>query len=249
MNPVDPFFVGYFKKVPASIRDFALGAGALVVAGLAVLALLLPLGTIDPGTGRYANDLRGGSLTGVLETAPYPILRVPATADAPARAVLLGGQDKVGAQGRTNRGTQMLDIGGVFVRRGDLEMLLIGDNSARPSANPVAFIPAPHRDLGRWRLTGEICDGKCYGGAMKPGTGLAHKACANLCIEGGLPPVLVMELPVEGTTVVLLASSDGGPMPHWMLDLTAIPLQLEGQLERRDDLLILRVDQSSVHRM
>ena len=249
MTPVDPFFVGYFKKVPEPIRDFALGAAAVVVAGLAVLALLLPLGTIDPGTGRYADDLRGGSLTGVLETAPYPILRVPATADSPARAVLLGGQDKVGAQGRTDRGTPMLDIGGVFVRRGDLEMLLINDSSAQPSANPQGFTPAPAEDLGRWRLTGEICDGKCYGGAMKPGTGLAHKACANLCISGGLPPVLVMELPVAGTTVVLLAASDGGPMPASLRDFTALPLQVEGRLERRDDLLILRIDERSVHRM
>lgn len=249
MPPVDPFFVGYFKKVPASIRDFALGAGAVVVALLALMALLLPLGTIDPGTGRYADDLRGGSLIGVLETAPYPILRVPATADTAPRAVLLGGQDKVGAQKRTDRGTPMLDISGVFVRRGDLEMLLIGDNSAKPSANPAGFTPAPSEDLGRWRLTGEICDGKCYGGAMKPGKGLAHKACANLCIEFGLPPVLVTELPVEGSTVVLLAAADGGPMPDAMFDLTAIPLQLEGQLERRDDLLILRVDESSILKM
>ncbi len=249
MTPADPFFVGYFKKTPPAIRDFALGAGAVVVAGLALLALLLPLGTIDPGTGRYANDLRGGSLTGVLETAPYPILRVPATADAPARAVLLGGQDKIGAQGRTDRGTPMLDIGGVFVQRGDLEMLLLDPKSAVPTANPEAFTPAPTQDLGRWRLTGEICDGKCYGGAMKPGTGLAHKACANLCVEGGLPPVLVMELPVQGTTVVLLAAADGGPMPAALLHLTALPVQLEGQLERRDDLLILRIDESTVRRM
>jgi hypothetical protein len=249
LPPADPFFVGYFKKVPAAIRDFALGAAAVAVAGLVLLGLLLPLGTVDPGTGRYANDLRGGSLTGVLEPAPYPILRVPATADSAPRAVLLGGQDKMGAQSLTDRGTPMLDVGGVFVQRGDLEMLLIGASSVRPSANPAGFTPAPTEDLGRWLLTGEICDGKCYGGAMKPGTGLAHKACANLCIEFGLPPVLVMELPVEGSTVVVLAGSDGGPMPDAMFDLTAIPLQVEGQLERRDDLLILRVDESSIRKM
>ena len=62
--PGDPFFVGYFKKVPPGIRDFALLAGVCVVGLLAVLALLLPLGTGDPGSGRYANDLRGGTLIG-----------------------------------------------------------------------------------------------------------------------------------------------------------------------------------------
>lgn len=28
------------------------------------------------------------------------------------------------------------------------------------------FEPAAPVDLGKWRLTGEICDGKCYAGAM-----------------------------------------------------------------------------------
>lgn len=245
----DPFFVGYFKKVPAGIRNFALTAGGVIVLGLAGLALLLAFGTIDPGAGRYANDLRGGVLTGVIEPLPYPILRVPATADAPARAVLLGGQTKIGAQGRVQAEADYLDVGGVFVRRGDLEMLLMGRNAAPAKAPPVGFVPAAAEDLGRWRLTGEICDGKCYAGAMKPGRGLAHKACANLCITEGLPPVLVMELPVEGTDVVLLAAEDGGPLPPSMLDLTAVPLQMEGRLERRDDLLIFRVDEGSISRM
>jgi hypothetical protein len=246
----DPFFVGYFKKVPPDIRNLALGAGAAVIAFLALMALLLPLGTIDPGSGRYANDLRGGKLMGIIEPLPYPILRVPASGDAPARAVLLGGREKIGVQKRVDLGTPMIGVTGVFVRRGDLEMLLIGDNGAVANSTGLAgFVPAPVEDLGRWRLTGEICDGKCYGGAMKPGTGLAHKACANLCITTGLPPVLVMELPVEGSTVVLLAAKDGGPMPKELFDLTAIPIELEGQLERRDDLLIFRIDESTARRM
>ncbi len=246
----DPFFVGYFKKVPPGIRDFALLAGTGIVVLLCTLAILVPLGSIDPGSGRYANDLRGGTLTGVIDPLPYPILRVPATADTPARAVLLGGQDKIGAQERVRMGTPVIDVGGVFVRRGDLEMLLINANSAKASTTALpGFAPAAPTDLGRWRLTGEICDGKCYGGAMKPGDGLAHKACANLCISEGLPPVLVMELPVEGSTVVLLAAEDGGPMPEAMFDLTAVPIQLEGRLERRDDLLIFRIDERSVQRM
>lgn len=249
MTPTpDPFFVGYFRKVPKDIRDFALLAGTAAVAFLALMALLLPLGTIDPGAGGYADDLRGGVLTGVIDALPYPILRVPAADGSPARAVLLGGQDKVGAQGRVRSGTPVIEVGGIFVRRGDLAMLLIGPDSAHASTAP-GFTPAPPQDLGRWRLTGEICDGKCQGGAMKPGSGLAHKACANLCVSAGLPPVLVMPLPVEGTTVVLLAAGDGGPMPAALFDLTAVPIQLDGWLERRDDLLIFRVDAASARRM
>lgn len=243
----DPFFVGYFKKVPPSIRDFALRAGGGIILFLATVALLLPLGTIDPGSGQYADDLLGGALDGVVDALPYPILRVPAGDGIAARAVLLGGQSKVGAQGRVGAGGSMIQVAGIFVRRGELQMLLIGNTG--PATNLPDFTPAPTEDLGRWRLTGEICDGKCSAGAMKPGRGLAHKACANLCISTGLPPVLVLELPVEGSTVVLLAGEDGGPLPAALLDLTAVPVQLEGQLERRDDLLIFRIDEGSVRRM
>jgi len=212
--------------------------------------VLIPLATVDPGPGRYADDLRGGTLTGVVDLLPYPILRVPATKDASARAALLSGQSKVGAQGGVNVDAKFIKLGGVFVRRGDLEMLLIGGGGGKPATAPLPkFEPAMTEDLGRWRLTGEICDGKCYGGSMKPGRGLAHKACANLCITVGLPPVLVMEQPVEGMTVVVLAAENGGPLPDTMLDLTAIPIQLEGRLERRDDLLIFNVDESSIRKL
>lgn len=246
----DPFFVGYFSKTPPRIRNFALLAGVTIIGFLATMALLLPLGTIDPGPGRYADDLRGGTLPGVIDPLPYPILRVPAANGAPARAVLLGGQDKSGAQDRVDVGSRGVEVGGVFVRRGDIEMLLVATDGIKASTEGLeAFAPAAIEDLGRWQLTGEICDGKCYGGAMKPGTGLAHKACANLCILSGLPPVLVMELPVEGSTVVLLADEDGGPIPEALYDLTAIPIRLVGHLERRDDLLIFRIDESTAETM
>lgn len=200
----DPFFVGFFRKVPRGIAVVALSAGGAMVGVLLAVALALPLGMADPGSGRYANDLKGGVLTGVIEPLRYPILRVPAAADGPARAVLLGGNLKIGVQEQVAAlATPSVTAGGVFVRRGDLEMLLMGGN------------------------------------------GLAHKACANLCIAGGLPAVLVTALPVEGSTVVLLADADGGPMPAGLLDLTAVPVEMTGHLERRDDLLIFRIDTGS----
>jgi hypothetical protein len=38
-------------------------------------------------------------------------------------------------------------------------------------------------------------------------------------------------------------------MPDALFDVTAVPIRLDGQLERRDDLLIFRVDEGSVLRM
>jgi hypothetical protein len=240
----DPFFVGYFRKVAPEIMRFSLAIGVTMVLLLAVMAMLLPLGAADPGSGRYDTDLREGDLSGVIEPLPYPILRVSAAHGDAARAILLGGQGKVGAQQQADAvGGGQVELGGVFLRRGDLEMLLVTrSGEANVQQAGVPFVPQPAQDLGRWRLTGEICDGKCYSGAMKPGTGLAHKACANLCILGGLPPVLVMALPVAGRSVVLLAGEDGGPVRASLLDFTGVPVTLEGHLEQRDDLLVYRVD-------
>lgn len=242
----DPFFVGFFKKVPREIAVFALSTGAAMVTGLILAALVLPAGMSDPGSGRYSDDLKGGVLSGVIDPLPYPILRVSAANGGPARAVLLGGATKIGVQGMLDATAGPgVTVGGIFVKRGDLEMLLLGDGAVRP-APEAAFVPSQPEPLGHWRLTGEICDGKCQAGAMKPGSGLAHKACANLCIDGGLPAVLVLALPVAGKTVVLLADADGGPVPASLLDLTAVPVEMTGQLERRDDLLIFRIDEGSV---
>ena len=44
--------------------------------------------------------------------------------------------------------------------------------------------------LGINSIKGEIVDSKCYFGAMRPGFGKTHRACAVRCISGGIPPVL-----------------------------------------------------------
>lgn len=248
LKPVERgFFVGYFKKIPADVRALMIGFIVFFVAGMASASVLMSLNTASPGSGSYADELHGEHLTGTMEIRPYPILRVPGDGTHPPRAIMLAGSGKFGVDERAlPLAGKMAKVGGVFVKRGDLEMLLIGgaDDLTGVSGKDIseAGLSAP-ADLGRWRLTGEICDGKCGGGAMKPGTGLAHKACANLCISGGVPPVFVSTAPVDGHIFFLLSSKDGGPMPAALLDKTGLPVVLEGNIERRDDLLIFKVDQ------
>lgn len=243
----DPgFFVGYFKKVPVAIRRFMLIFAAAFIVGLASASAVLSLSAANPGSGAYVNELKGGNLTGIIETRPYPVLRVAAQGGKPARAVMIAGQGKTGMQdAAASLEGRWADAGGIFVKRGDLDMLLIGGKTGLRAAEGEhasgTTLSAPV-SLGRWRLTGEICDGKCYGGAMRPGSGLAHKACANLCITGGVPPVFVTTSPVEGKSFLLMAGADGGPLPVAYLDRTAVLLELEGTVERRDDLLIFKVD-------
>jgi hypothetical protein len=238
------FFVGYFKKVPADVRMLMIGIIVFFVAGMASASVLLSLNTESPGAGSYTDELHGEHLTGTMEVMPYPILRVAGTGTTPPRAIMLAGSGKFGVDDRAlPLAGKAAQVGGIFVKRGDLEMLLVGGGDELKAADQVSAAPAlsPPQDLGRWRLSGEICDGKCGGGAMKPGTGLAHKACANLCISGGVPPVFVSTAPVDGRIFFLIASKDGGPMPAGLLDKTGLQVVLEGNIERRDDLLIFKV--------
>ena len=237
-----PFFIGWEKRVPPGLRAPLLGAAL----GLLALALLLPLAlgraTDDPGAGDWSGDRE---VTATLTEAPYPLLRLPPDALHPlGHTMLLSAFGK--AQVSTALAGRAVRAAGVLVKRGDLEMLVVND-PARLTALPDP-IPAPSAavPLGRWAMVGEICDGKCATGAMRPGAGIAHRACARLCLDGDIPPVLVTVRPAEGSAFFLLAGPDGGKLPDALLPLVGLRLRLEGALERRGDLLVFRVDPASV---
>jgi len=237
------FFVGFDNDVPRPLAGFAMRVAALLIGGFAMLALVLGGGGEDPGPGIYGDEI---VVQGELHAKPYPFLRVAADADHPGgRAILLAGDGKIGAQGDAMPldGTQVV-ARGAALKRGSLDMLVVGSGGFGVPAAPAsaALVAQAPVSRGTWRLSGEICDGKCLGGAMRPGTGLAHKACASLCISGGQPPVFVSTGAVDGTSFFLLADRNGGPVPDAVYDLVALPVNLEGEVERVDNMLILKVD-------
>ncbi len=245
-KPDDFFFVGYLNRAPARVWIFLLSLSALVLALMAALAFAFGSQPTDPGDGRIG---RMQTITGAIEAAPYPVLRALPTERHPkGRALMLSGWTKEGVQREAARFRgRIVDARGLLLNRGSLDMLNVRRRGVRATQRDLspaqrAFTPAAAVPLGRWRLEGEICDGKCYAGVMKPGLRLSHKACANLCLLGGVPPVFVSTGAVEGTNFMLLANPNGGPLPPRYLDLSAIRIALEGELERRDDLLVFRVD-------
>jgi hypothetical protein len=103
--------------------------------------------------------------------------------------------------------------------------------------------------LGRARLRGEIVDFKCFLGAMKPGDGKGHKACATLCIRGGIPPMLVTSDEVGNRTYYLLRDAGGGPCGEEILPVVGELVDVEGALSRVADLMVLSVRASDVLRV
>lgn len=236
-----PFFVGYLNAVPKQLVTFLVVFSVCFAGGLGIAALALSSTQNDPGNGGFQWGNRFEN-TGILELRPYPVLRVAATADAPARTYMLAGQGKRGVFNQTEKhGNDPVSLRGVPVKRGDLTMIQVGRVDAA-NGDAAGFKPSEPVPLGRWKLTGEICDGKCYAGAMRPGQGLAHKACADLCLTGGIPPVFVSAGPVENRNFFLMADQDGNLLGDEIKPLLALFVELEGDVERLDDLMVFKVD-------
>jgi hypothetical protein len=237
----EKFFIGWERRIPPALRRPLLGAAL----GLLTLALLLPLAlgraTDDPGAGDWAGERE---VRGTLTALPYPLLRLPPDAAHPrGKTLLLSAFGK--AQVSTDLAGRAVLAAGLLLARGDLQMLVVNDPARLHAIGEKLPAPAAAVPLGRWAMVGEICDGKCASGAMRPGTGIAHRACARLCFAGDIPPVFVTVRPAEGSSFFLLAGPDGGPLPAALQRLAGLRVRLEGALERRGDLLVFAVDPAS----
>jgi hypothetical protein len=244
------FFVGYLST-PRPLAWF-LAVVTVIMAGIGIGAgLAVALGQQDPGKGRFAFDQGYQSLSGVIQAKPYPVLRLPATEGKPARTIALSGQGK---RGQIRKAAaldgQKVDIGGVFITRDGIEMLQVGGRvKLAPTKKPEAlaeFEPAADIPLGRHRLRGEIIDSKCYLGAMRPGRGKVHMACAGLCVMGGIPPMFVVYRAEGPADVLLLAGPDGGPIPESLLDQISLYVSLEGDVIKRDNQMIFMINPNSM---
>lgn len=231
------FFVGWAGRLPNDHAAWVRSAAATTIACFLLAGLLLARTQDDPGGG--TDSATEVTLEGVLVALPYPTLTLPAAGGETARTILLSGAGKMAPEfdaaldGRTVRAT------GYMLNRGALEMLQVTEPLRRADAD---LSMPPSQDIGTWRITGEICDGKCLAGAMRPGSGIAHRACANVCVTGGVPPVFLATGPVEGRNHLLLADPGGGPLVERFRGLTALHVTLEGMVEQRGSILIFKPD-------
>ena len=238
MSTPDDFFIGWAGRLPRDHLLAVIGRLAIGVVVVLSLGLMLGHGIDDPGPGGFDP---GGDVThrGVLTMHPSPILWVPPDATHPnGHSLLLSGDGKRGPKLDGGWDGQTVEATGPIIRRGALEMLLI--DRIAPSPGPDLPKP-PGTALGRWRIEGEICDGKCVAGAMRPGRGLTHRACAILCLTGELPPVFVAAGAIDGQDFLLLAGD--GHSAAWR-DLIGLRVRLDGTVTRHGDLLIFQAERS-----
>jgi hypothetical protein len=235
MNGERGFFIGWSGRLPADQRVFILSVVAAALAGFAGLALALSATIDDPGSGTVDWE-QERTTEGVLTVHPYPLLHL-----ASGHTLMLSGLGKSGVDADPALDGAGVTVSGFMLKRGSLDMLQSSRAEVTAAGSAPRSVPAPVA-LGRWRLTGEICDGKCYAGSMRPGAGLAHKACASFCILGGVPPVFVSTAPVDGSVFMLIAGDGGAPMPDALRSLIGVRVALDGEAERVGDLVVFHAD-------
>lgn len=258
-DQADEFFIGWSGSAAPGLARFLLMTAIAITLFLAAMGYFLSRSADDPsaflvmmgeaaadGMPTIADDIaETPAQRGYITVVGYPLLHIAPDEQNPlGRVIMLAGEGKSGAETGSSRGPA--EAPGMMLRRGKLEMLVTNAPTTPLAPDEPGIFPAAHEPLGRWRIVGEICDGKCYAGAMRPGSGLAHKACANLCLSGDIPAVFVTAAPVEGASYLLIAAVDGGPVPEDLRKFVGIPVEIEGYVERLGNILILRVDLSKV---
>ncbi len=231
----DTFFVGYLPTPPSLGTFYRWLIPCLVLLALAAGGISASLQQAA-GNGTWQLGAPA-TLTGKLRVDPYPVLHL-----ADGSSVFLVVQGKRGADelALPHDGT-MVSVSGNRIERGGWTMLEIADANAFAESG-VADVAAPINEvLGPDRVYGEIVDSKCFLGVMKPGEGKVHRACAALCLLGGMPPVFVARDLNGNQFGYVLINADGSSAASSLAPQVAIPMEVTGQFERRGDLTYLRL--------
>lgn len=252
MSDQDDFFVGWAAKPPAMDRRFFFAAGLGLVGASAGAGFLLSSRQNGGGTGTWPQgDVR--EWRGRVTSSPYPMMRV-LDEDGTVRTALLGCLNKCAPALRIDQyGDQEVIVRGSPIRRGPHLMIATQDDGswieAAPGTSNQDFSFPDREGLGTAELRGTILDTKCWFGAMQPGEGKVHKACASLCIRSGLPPAFYVKSLKDQEHLLIMTTQDGAAVSQEVLPFVADPLSLRGQIERLGDVLFLKTDVTSFERL
>jgi hypothetical protein len=230
------FFVGY---LPMS-RTLKKRLCVLVVAVLSALlgaGFALANATHGAGPGRFSFAKAQGTL-GILSSEPTPILwTLDSSAPGGLRGSLLVRQGKLGLNEHASElAGQVVRVDGSTIERDGERMIELKQlpqlaDAAALSADERTQLHVPAaRALGQITVRGQIEDSKCYLGRMRPGDRRTHRACAQLCIQGGIPALLVGHDEHGQPARYLLATHAGRSIDHDVLPYVAEPVLVSGKL-------------------
>ncbi len=244
------FFIGWSDDPPVLDRRFFLGAGLALTAGTAGLAATLSAFRNAPNTGTWKSEIR--EWRGIATPAPYSMMRTR-DLDGTPRTVMLGCQGKCGVSARIgSHAGRPIIIRGSLIQRGKHAMIAVADDidwiEDAPGTDTDGLDFPTIEPLEEITLRGTILDSKCWFGAMSPARGKTHKACASLCIRGGIPPAFFVK-DRQDQKALLLMTSNGGAHGDDLLPFVADPVEITGELQRWGDQLLIDNKVSTLRRI
>ncbi len=233
----DEFYIGYLPKAPPNtgrfVRKGVISLGLVALGAGIVLAVTLPYF----GVGEFAfGQAREYSGTVRCEMAP----RLSANG---IDYLLVGyGKNRVapeicGADGRE------VALRGTLIQREGRRLLEV---TTPLQVRGTGSSSEEKKSLGHFTLSGEIVDSKCYFGVMNPAEGRMHRACAVLCLRGGVPAVFVARDKSGATSHLLITGPDGQPMNEALLRWVGEGVEATGEVVRQGKWLVWRLDPTSL---
>jgi hypothetical protein len=241
----DDFFVGYRPTSPQQSRRLRRLSMFLLIA-LIGCGVMLARGQGDPGAGTWDLD-HATSLEGVFYARPYPMLLVHRDGDS--RLVPLVNPGKHGASESAPAAfdRQVVRATGSILQRDD--RLLLELDQPIQQKQPPMHPSLKFSSAFSIELTGEVIDPKCHTGAMKPGEGKTHKACAALCLRGGIPPMFLSR---DGRCF-LITDEAGNPATGELLEhliaLVGEDVMARGEISNANGLGVLKLSATGLRRL
>lgn len=242
-----PFYIGYRKQMaPESAAFLRRRLPWLLAAAVAIaFALVAAQRPFAAATFEYGVERE---FEGLLSERPYPTLLLATPGAGLPSRLLLVAPGKHGAQAlAAGRDDRRVRLRGSLIHREGQAMVEVRPGSIEDLG--VATNPTTAEPMGRFTLRGEIVDSKCFLGVMKPGHLKPHKACAIRCISGGITPVLCVRDAAGRALYLMLAGPDGRAINREVLPYVAEPVEVAGEVERADSLLILKTDPATIRRL
>lgn len=242
-QPSKPFFVGYLATPAARKRSsWLIGVtfGAIAIA----FGVALSLGQTTASQGTWViSETR--AVEGLLSLDPYPVIH---TRD---QSVLLVRPGKSSAEDLVAPyAGQFVRVSAIPIERGGWLMLEVGSNTQVEAIDAIVGVAQPPTVTGEAvSLSGEIVDSKCFLGVMKPGAGKVHRACAAMCLTGGMPPMLVVTDDVGDRFGYMLVGDAGESVSKRLVPDVAVPVTVSGTLQTRGDLTYLEIGASAITRL
>ena len=251
------FYIGWMNAAPDLFARFIRKYLLTILPLIILLAGILALSQKKFGTGNFEFG-QLTEVTGVYFNKPVPCLKVINGKDIWGNlsyiSIPLVGYGKHGAEGALNEiegeknvtlDQKKITMKGTLLYNDGKTILQINKNDSPVTNISTAAITSELlpvvKELGKFKVKGEIIDPKCYFGVMKPGEGKVHRDCAIRCILGGIPPMLAVKNDRGEANYYILLGENGEPMNRTVQDFVAEPVEINARLVQYDDWIIAYV--------